>query len=98
MSAAIARVVADWAPPIGDALRAPGMDPTRSLVPNIINALHQHDQGLVVVLDDYHIITDPEVHRSVAYLIDNAPHCLHLVISTRLDPPLPLARHRAAGW
>lgn len=96
-SAAIGRVVTGWAPPIRDALRAPDMDPTRSLVPNIINTLHQQDQRLVVVLDDYQIITDPEVHGSVAYLIDNAPQCLHLVISTRLDPPLPLARHRAAG-
>jgi LuxR family maltose regulon positive regulatory protein len=49
------------------------------------------------VLDDYHTVTNPEVHRSVGYLIDNAPRCLHLAISTRSDPPFPLASHRAAG-
>lgn len=80
-----------------DTLPAPGIDPTRSLVPNLINRLHDLDEPLVLAFDDYHTMSNPEVHSSLAYLIDNTPRCLHIAISTRSDPPFPLAGYRAAG-
>lgn len=80
-----------------DALRTPGIDPTRSLVPDLINGLHDLDEPVVLVLDDYHTVTNPEIHRSVSYLIGNAPRCLHVVIATRSDPPFSLAGYRVGG-
>lgn len=52
---------------------------------------------LVFVLDDYHLITSPFIHELLAFLIEQSPDALHVVIVTRVDPPLPLARWRAHG-
>ncbi|MBO0782111.1 MAG: hypothetical protein J2P37_25105, partial [Ktedonobacteraceae bacterium] len=51
----------------------------------------------LLVLDDYHVITSPQIHESLAYLVDHLPPALHLVILTRTEPTLPLARWRARG-
>ena len=51
----------------------------------------------MLVLDDYHVITAPEVHEAIAFLLDHLPDQLHLMIATRADPPLPLARLRSRG-
>lgn len=50
---------------------------------------------MILVLDDYHLIDEQAVHESVAYLLDHIPVHFHLVISSRADPPLHLARLRA---
>lgn len=52
---------------------------------------------LVLVLDDYHLIDSPFIHDLIALVIDQVPVALHVVIITRSDPPLPLARWRAHG-
>jgi LuxR family maltose regulon positive regulatory protein len=54
-------------------------------------------QPAVIVLDDYNAIDEKSIHKGVAFLVDHMPAQLHLVISTRVDPPLPLARLRAGG-
>jgi LuxR family maltose regulon positive regulatory protein len=51
----------------------------------------------ILILDDYHLITASQIHQSILYLLDHLPHRFHLVISTRADPPLPLARLRMRG-
>ncbi len=51
----------------------------------------------IVVLDDYHVIGASEVHEAVTFLLEHLPDHLHLVIATRSDPPLPLARLRSRG-
>jgi ATP/maltotriose-dependent transcriptional regulator MalT len=51
----------------------------------------------VLVLDDYHLIHTSEIHTLLDRLIEHSPHQLHLVLVTRSDPPLPLARWRAQG-
>ncbi|MGO4363216.1 LuxR C-terminal-related transcriptional regulator [Terrabacter sp. RAF57] len=51
----------------------------------------------VIVLDDYHVITDPDVHALVTSLVDRLPHRATLAITTRADPPLRLSRLRARG-
>ena len=53
--------------------------------------------GLTLILDDYHVIEVEPVHLSIAYLLDHLPPRMHVVIATRSDPPLPLARLRARG-
>ncbi len=79
------------------ALRTAGMDPMRGVVPRLVNELSEIDDPIVLVLDDYHTITDQAVHDSVLFLIDHLPQCLSVVICTRSDPPLPLGRLRASG-
>jgi LuxR family maltose regulon positive regulatory protein len=51
--------------------------------------------GFILVLDDYHVIETPAIHQKLTFLLDHIPSHLHLVISTREDPPLQLARLRA---
>jgi LuxR family maltose regulon positive regulatory protein len=52
---------------------------------------------LALVLDDYHLITAQPVHDALGFLLDHQPRNLHLLIASRADPPLPLARLRARG-
>jgi LuxR family transcriptional regulator, maltose regulon positive regulatory protein len=51
----------------------------------------------VLVLDDYHVIMAEPIHDAITYLLDHLPPRMHLVITTRADPPLPLSRLRARG-
>jgi LuxR family maltose regulon positive regulatory protein len=51
--------------------------------------------GFILVLDDYHVIETPVIHQQLSFLLDHLPPHLHLVISTRADPPFHLARLRA---
>ena len=51
----------------------------------------------VLVLDDYHVIETPIIHESISFMLEQMPACMHLVISTRADPPLPLSRLRVQG-
>ena len=55
------------------------------------------DGDVVLVLDDYHVIESRDVHEAMTFLLDHLPPQLHLVIASRADPPLPLARLRARG-
>ena len=52
---------------------------------------------VLLVLDDYHLVDSGPVHESVAFLLENLPPGLRIVVSGRADPPLPLARLRARG-
>ena len=80
-----------------EALRTPGMDPLRLVVPQLVNELGEIDEPIVLVLDDFHLTTQPGLHESVGYLVDHLPPKVCLVIATRADPPLPLGRLRASG-
>ena len=82
--------------PLG-ALEAPGVDPVDVALPMLLNALTATDDRHVLVLDDYHVLTDTHLHKQVEFLVTYAPPSLHVVIAGRSDPPLPLARLRAAG-
>jgi LuxR family maltose regulon positive regulatory protein len=77
---------------------APGaVDLSDLVIAPLINALDELDEPIVLVLDDYHVIRSEAVHGSIAFLLRRLPETLQLVIATRADPPLPLARLRAAG-
>lgn len=54
-------------------------------------------QDVVVILDDAHLLTSEAVHGALQFLLDHLPTRLHLIIGTRVDPPLPLARWRVRG-
>jgi ATP/maltotriose-dependent transcriptional regulator MalT len=74
------------------ARRTPSLESVMTLLINDIAAL---PQGFVLVLDDYHLIELQAIHQAMAFLLDRFPPPMHLVIATRADPPLPLARLRA---
>lgn len=64
----------------------------------ILNDLTQLlQQEVAVILDDYHLLTADAIHALLRFLLDHLPTHLHLIIGTRVDPPLPLARLRARG-
>ncbi len=87
-------------PAVGDsalALLATGQPSLDSVVATLINELAAEAPGLDLVLDDYHLVDSPDLQPTVSYLLEHIPHQVHLVISTRVDPALPLARLRARG-
>ena len=77
-----------------DDLEAP-IDQILSVLLNEIAASVEHD--FLIVLEDYHSIHADEVHRILSFLLEHQPPQMHLLISTRVDPPLPLASLRARG-
>ena len=79
------------------ALRSPGPDPVDLALTGLLNALTDTEDRYALVLDDYHVLSDPAVHSSMEFLLSYLPPALHLVIAGRADPPLPLARMRARG-
>jgi LuxR family transcriptional regulator, maltose regulon positive regulatory protein len=80
-----------------DLLQAPQALPVQVVLTTLINDLGTIDGDVVLVLDDYHVIESREVHDGMTFLLDHLPPQLHLVIASRADPPLPLARLRARG-
>jgi len=68
-----------------------------TIVTSIINDLDVAFGEIILVLDDYQFISNQAVHEAVTFLVENCPNRLHLIISTRSDPRLPLARFRARG-
>jgi LuxR family maltose regulon positive regulatory protein len=71
--------------------------PADTVLTSLINNLDTLQKEIILVVDDYHFISSQEVHEQMAFLIEHCPPALHLVIATRSDPPLPLARLRARG-
>ncbi len=59
--------------------------------------MYWQGENFALVLDDYHVIEAPPIHRALTFLLEHLPPEMHLIIATRADPPLPLARLRARG-
>ncbi|HEX9371402.1 MAG TPA: hypothetical protein VF897_10360, partial [Roseiflexaceae bacterium] len=76
-------------------LQSPQPPPLEPLLTVLLNDLAALPQDSLLVLDDYHVLAAPPIHQAVSFLIDHLPPTLHLVIATREDPSLPLARLRA---
>jgi len=74
-----------------------GADPLRVVLPNLLNELAALQYPLVLILDDYHLVASRAVHEQMAFVINRMPTNLHVVMATRSDPALPLARLRAEG-
>lgn len=82
-------------------LQSPQPPPMETLLALLLNDIATIQDKFVLVLDDYHVIDDGAplgaVDAALAYLLDHLPPQMHLVITTREDPQLPLARYRARG-
>ena len=89
------------APGVGDSalalLQAPRPSPIETVLTVLLNDLGATAGDLVLVLDDYHVIDASDVQDGMAFLLDHLPPWLHVVIASRADPALPLARWRARG-
>jgi LuxR family maltose regulon positive regulatory protein len=79
------------------ALKSPQPPPTESILTTLINEITAIPDNFILVLDDYHILDSKPVDNALAFLLEHLPPQMHLVITTREDPPLPLARLRARG-
>jgi LuxR family maltose regulon positive regulatory protein len=75
-------------------LRSPQMPPIEALMGVLVNELAEVAHEITVILDDYHLIDSDPVHEAVSFLLEHLPENARLVISSRADPPLPLARLR----
>jgi LuxR family maltose regulon positive regulatory protein len=71
--------------------------PTEAVLSSLLNDLAGVSDDVVLVLDDYHVIESRDVQDGMTFLLDHLPAQVHLVLATRSDPPLPLARVRARG-
>ncbi len=79
------------------ALDAADVSPVELALPMLLNELAASAVQHVLVLDDYHLLTDPRIHEAVEFFVSYLPASLRLVIAGRADPPLPIARLRARG-
>jgi LuxR family maltose regulon positive regulatory protein len=76
------------------------LPPTRALLIQIINEISSGEppaQPYIIIMDDYHLIEQNDIHKDLAFLLEHLPWQIRLVVSTRTDPPLPLANMRARG-
>jgi LuxR family transcriptional regulator, maltose regulon positive regulatory protein len=95
--ASIARVVPGFASSVVPALSSVGGLALDAVVARILNELEALDQHIALVLDDYQLIRSRECHETLGLFLERLPSTLQLIISTRSDPPLPMARWRANG-
>jgi LuxR family transcriptional regulator, maltose regulon positive regulatory protein len=103
MVAALQRNVADLGEGLQAALQSPQPPPTELLLTTLLNEVAAIPDNFILVLDDYHLIDSQPVGASTSvddaltFLVEHLPPQMHLVITTREDPHLPLARLRARG-
>jgi LuxR family transcriptional regulator, maltose regulon positive regulatory protein len=76
-------------------LAAPQRPPIRTMLSALLNDLAAYSDQIILVLDDFEAIAAAAIHKGITFIADHAPTQLHLVLSSRADPPLPLARLRA---
>ena len=78
-------------------LQSPQPAPIEAVLTILLNELSAISTDIVLVLDDYHLVDARDIQDGMAFLLDHLPSRLHLVIASRSDPALPLARLRARG-
>jgi LuxR family maltose regulon positive regulatory protein len=76
-------------------LQSPQAPPLPAILTTLINEITRFPDGFSIVLEDYHVIDSQPIHEALTFLIAHLPANMHLIITTRIDPPLPLARLRA---
>ena len=99
VAAALERARPGTGAPVAALLRGTPSPPPEALATAVINELMivPAEGSVALVLDDYHLIGAAAVHESVTFLLDRLPPGLRLVLASRADPPLPLARLRGGG-
>jgi LuxR family transcriptional regulator, maltose regulon positive regulatory protein len=93
-----------YAPSFGETAVALLESPQPPPLPTILTALLQELEGhsappasIVLILDDYQVIEDPAIHQGMSFFLEHLPAHVHLILASRVDPDLPLARWRVRG-
>ncbi len=76
-------------------LRGPQALPLEAIPALLVNDLSGLEHNLLLILDDFHAIQNESIHSGLTFLLEHSPAHFHLIVSTRMDPPWPLARYRA---
>ncbi len=95
--AAMQTIEANIGAGISGALQNPQLPSIELLLTSLLNEIAAIPVSFILVLDDYHLIDSQPVDQAIAFLLDHLPSQMHLVIASREDPSLPLARYRARG-
>ncbi|MFX1263509.1 MAG: AAA family ATPase, partial [Promethearchaeota archaeon] len=95
--AALRIIKADIGKGVLSALQSPQPPPAEDVLTGLINEIAAIPKRIVLVLDDHQTIESSPVDKALAFLLERLPPQMHLVIATREDPHLPLARLRARG-
>ena len=84
-------------------LQSPQPPPLSACLSALLNELESrerqevHPAPIILILDDYQVISDPAIHQGLSFWLEHLPTHVHLILSSRVDPDLPLARLRARG-
>ena len=95
--AALQTIEVDIGQGLLSAFQAPKPPPIESVLTGLLNEIAAVPEQFALVLDDYHVIEAQPIHDALTFLLDHLPPQMHLVIATRVDPPLPIARLRGRG-
>ncbi|MEZ4863461.1 MAG: LuxR C-terminal-related transcriptional regulator [Caldilineaceae bacterium] len=95
--AALRTIAPDIGAEVVDLLDSPQPPPIAAMLTGLLNELTTLSNTLILVLDDYHALDSPSINDALAFLLDHLPPQIHLVMTSREDPNLPLARYRARG-
>ena len=95
--AALSSLRPDTAEDVLEPLHLPQPPPIESVLTALINDIATIPKDFALVLDDYHVVEARPVHDAVAFLLEHLPPQMHLIMASRTDPPLPLARLLAGG-
>ena len=93
--AALGKIKPGFGESIYQVLQTPKPERIESLLAVMINEISSEFPSIILVLDDYHLIETTEIHQTLTFIIEHQPAQMHIMIATRADPPLPLARLRA---
>ena len=75
-------------------LRSPQAPPLSTILTTLLDEITQVDRNFILILDDYHVISNQAIHDSLLALLDHPPANLHLVLASRTNPAFPLSRFR----
>ena len=95
--AALQTITANIGERVLSVLQSPQPPPTESILTALLNEITTVQEHFILVLDDYHMIDSEPIDHALTFLLDNLPPQMHLVITTREDPSLPLPRYRVRG-
>jgi LuxR family maltose regulon positive regulatory protein len=95
--AALQTAVPNFGSAAANLLAAPQTPPLETIITLLCNELGEMDGRFSLILDDYHAITEPAIHQAITLWLDHLPPNLHLMLTTRSDPPWPLSRLRVRG-
>jgi len=95
--AAIRTLKSDFGESVLAMIRSPKSLNPDPILTSLLNEISDWNEELFLVLDDYHVLSETNIHRAVSYILDHIPAKMQVLIATRSDPPLPLARLRGRG-